>query len=74
MIIKNYEKIKKISKNKKVVIGFGICNKTIKKLKKADGLVVGSQLCLEISKSIIKRQNPVTKLGKVVYKLRKEIN
>ena len=74
MIIKNYEKIKKISKNKKVVIGFGITNKTIKKLKKADGLVVGSQLCLEISKSIIKRQNPVTKLGKVVYKLRKEIN
>ena len=74
MIIKNYDKIKKISKNKKVVIGFGITNKTIKRLKKADGLVVGSQLCLEISKSIIKRQNPVTKLGKVVYKLRKEIN
>ena len=53
--------------------GFGITEKTISKLKSADGLVVGSAICKEISKSIKKRQNPVTKLNKVVYNLKNQI-
>ena len=72
-IIKNYNKIKKISNNKNLVIGFGITTKTISSLKTADGLVVGSQLCKAITDSIEKRQNPVTKLNKIVYKLKKQI-
>jgi tryptophan synthase alpha chain len=55
------------------VIGFGITNKTIASLKKADGLVVGSQLCKTITNSVKKRQNPVTKLDKLVYSLKKKI-
>ena len=72
-ILQNYDKIKKLSKNKSLVIGFGITNKTISSLKKADGLVVGSQLCKTITDSIKKRQNPVTMLNKLVYSLRKKI-
>ena len=72
-IIKNYNKIKKLSNNKNLVIGFGITTKTISSLKTADGLVVGSQLCKAITDSIEKRQNPVTKLNKIVYKLKKQI-
>ena len=72
-ILQNYDKIKKLSKNKSLVIGFGITNKTISSLKKADGLVVGSQLCKTITDSIKKRQNPVTKLSKLVYNLKKKI-
>ncbi len=72
-IFKNYNKIKKISKNKNCVIGFGITEKTISKLKKADGLVVGSALCKEITNSIQKRQNPVTNLGNMVKKLKSKI-
>ena len=74
-ILKNYNKIKKIIKNrnKNLVIGFGITSKTISSLKKADGLVVGSALCKEISKSIKKRQNPVTNVGNMVKKLRAKI-
>ena len=49
-ILKNYQKIKKINKNKNYVIGFGITEKTISNLKSADGLVVGSEICKEISK------------------------
>ena len=45
----------------------------IKSLRKADGLVVGSELCKGISDSLKKRQNPVTKLNKMVSKLKKEI-
>ena len=59
--------------NKNLVIGFGITNKTISSLKTADGLVVGSQLCKTISDSIEKRQNPVTKLDKLVYSLKSKI-
>ena len=55
------------------MIGFGITNKTISSLKLADGLVVGSQLCKTITDSIKKRQNPVTKLSKLVYNLKKKI-
>ena len=72
-IIKNYNKIKKIAKNKSLVIGFGITNKTISDLKLADGLVVGSQLCKTISNSIKKGQNPVTNISKLVYNLKNKI-
>ena len=72
-ILENYEKIKKINNSKNLVIGFGITNKTIASLRKADGLVVGSELCKTITNSIRKRQNPVTKLNKLVYSLKKKI-
>ena len=72
-ILENYKKIKRININKNLVIGFGITNKTISSLKEADGLVVGSQLCKTITDSIKKRQNPVTKLDKLVYSLRNKI-
>jgi len=72
-ILQNYNKIKKINHKKNLVIGFGITDKTIASLKKADGLVVGSQLCKAISNSIKKRQNPVTKLNKIVYNLKNQI-
>ena len=72
-IIKNYTKIKKLNKNKNCVIGFGITEKTIFKLKSADGLVVGSAICKEISKSIAKRQNPVTNVSNIVLRLKNMI-
>ena len=72
-ILENYKKIKKLNSNKNLVIGFGIKNKTISSLKTADGLVVGSQLCKTITDSIKKRQNPVTKLDKLVYSLKNKI-
>ena len=72
-IIYNYKKIKKLIVNKNLVIGFGITNKTISSLKIADGLVVGSQLCKTITDSVKKRQNPVTKLDKLVYNLKNKI-
>ena len=72
-ILENYKKIKRININKNLVIGFGITNKTISSLKEADGLVVGSQLCKTITDSIKKRQNPVTKLDKLVYSLKNKI-
>ena len=72
-ILERYNKIKKINRSKNIVIGFGITEKTIESLKKADGLVVGSALCNEISKSIKKRQNPVTNVTNIVKRLRKKI-
>lgn len=73
VILKNYNKIKKINKNKNVVIGFGITNKTISALKTADGLVVGSQLCKTITNSIKKRLNTAKVLNNVVYNLKKKV-
>jgi tryptophan synthase alpha chain len=73
-IIEKYNKIKNLDKNKNVVIGFGITEKTIASLRKADGLVVGSVLCKEISKSIKKRQNPVTNVTNIVKRLRNKIS
>ena len=73
VILKNYNKIKKINKNKNVVIGFGITNKTIAALKTADGLVVGSQLCKTITNSIKKRLNTAKVLNNVVYNLKKKL-
>jgi tryptophan synthase alpha chain len=72
-ILEKYDKIKNLNKNKDIVIGFGITEKTIASLKKADGLVVGSALCKEISKSIKKRQNPVISVTNIVKRLRKKI-
>ena len=72
-ILKNYHKIKKINPKKNCVIGFGITEKTISKLKSADGLVVGSAICKEITRSLKKRQNPVTNVVKLVNKLKNKI-
>ena len=72
-ILQNYSKIKNISRNKNIVIGFGITDKTIAALKKADGLVVGSQLCKTITNSLKKRLNTAKVLNKMVYKLKKRI-
>tara|TARA_Y100001936_G_C15506236_1_gene375718 strand:- start:213 stop:479 length:267 start_codon:yes stop_codon:yes gene_type:complete len=72
-ILKEYSKIKKLTKSKNVVIGFGITEKTINSLKKADGLVVGSAICKEITDSIKRRQNTVTNVTNVVRKLKNKI-
>ena len=72
-ILQNYNAIKRINTKKNLVIGFGITNKSISSLKSADGLVVGSMLCKTITNSLKMRQNPVTKLDKVVYNLKKKI-
>ena len=72
-IILNYKKIKIINPKKNCVIGFGITEKTISSLRSADGLVVGSAICKEITKSLKKGQNPVTKAGNMVKKLKDKI-
>ena len=72
-ILKNYSIIKRINPRKNLVIGFGITDKTISSFKSANGLVVGSMLCKTITNSLKMRQNPVTKLDKVVYNLRNKI-
>ena len=72
-ILKNYYKIKKIDPKKNYVIGFGITKKSIARLKLADGLVVGSEICKEITKSLAKRQNPVTNVNKTVISLKNKI-
>ena len=72
-ILQKYNEIKNLNKRKNIVIGFGITEKTIASLKKADGLVVGSALCKEISKSINKKQNPVTNVTNIVKRLRNKI-
>ena len=73
-ILTNYDKIKKIGRNKNCVIGFGITEKTISKLKTADGLVVGSVICKEITKSLKNRQNPVINVSKIVTRLKNKIS
>ena len=72
-ILENYNKIKRVNPKKNLVIGFGITDKTISSLKSANGLVVGSMLCETITNSLKMGQNPVTKLDKVVYNLKKKI-
>tara|TARA_B100001123_G_scaffold376410_1_gene443047 strand:- start:226 stop:498 length:273 start_codon:yes stop_codon:yes gene_type:complete len=74
-ILKNYNKIKKIIKNRKknLVIGFGITSKNISSFKSSDGCVVGSEICKKISESIKKRQNPVTNVNNMVKKLKSKI-
>ena len=72
-ILEKYNEIKKVNRNKNIVIGFGITEKTIASLRKADGLVVGSALCKEISKSVENRQNPVTNVTNIVRRLKNKI-
>ena len=72
-ILREYFKLKKYSKSKNIVIGFGITKKTINSLRKADGLVVGSAICNEITKSIKKGQNAVTNVTKLVLSLKNKI-
>jgi len=72
-ILINYNKVKKINKSKNCVIGFGITNKSISSFKNADGVVVGSEICKEITKSIEKRQNPVTNVSNMVKRLKNKI-
>ena len=72
-ILQNYNSIKRINPKKNLVIGFGITDKTISSLKLANGLVIGSMLCRTITNSLKMRQNPVTKLDKVVYNLKNKI-
>tara|TARA_B100000963_G_scaffold166586_1_gene144627 strand:+ start:1197 stop:2000 length:804 start_codon:yes stop_codon:yes gene_type:complete len=72
-ILQNYNKIRKINPKKNLVIGFGITDKSISSLKSANGLVVGSMLCKTITNSLKMGQNPVTKLDKVVYNLKRKI-
>tara|TARA_Y100000389_G_scaffold19874_1_gene17218 strand:+ start:1285 stop:2088 length:804 start_codon:yes stop_codon:yes gene_type:complete len=72
-ILKKYSQIKIQNRNKNVVVGFGITEKTISSLKKADGLVVGSQICKEITNSIKKRQNTVTNVTNIVKRLKNKI-
>ena len=71
-ILDNYNKIKKIDKNKNCVIGFGITNKSIKSFKNSDGVVVGSEICKEITRSLNNRQNPVTNVSRLVKNLKKK--
>ena len=72
-ILQKYNSIKRVNPKKNLVIGFGITDKTITSLKSANGLVVGSMLCKTIANSLKMGQNPVTKLDKVVYNLKKKI-
>jgi len=72
-IIQNYNAIKRINPKKNLVIGFGITDKTISSLKSVNGVVLGSYLCKTITNSLKMRQNPVTKLDKVVYNLKNKI-
>ena len=71
-ILQSYNSIKRINPKKNLVIGFGITDETISSLKSANGLVVGSMLCKTITNSLKMGQNPVTKLDKLVYKLKKK--
>ena len=75
-ILRNYNKIKKIIKNrrKNLVIGFGITSKNISSFKNSDGCVVGSEICKKISKSIKNRQNPVTNVVNMVKNLRRKLS
>ena len=72
-ILNKYFEIKKMSRSKNAVIGFGITKNNIAFFKKSDGLVVGSALCKGISDSLKKRQNPVINLNKMVKELKSKI-
>ena len=72
-ILKNYDNIKNLSKNKNCVIGFGITDKNISKFKSANGVVVGSLNSKIITNSIEKNHNPVIKLDRMIKKLKNGI-
>jgi len=75
-IMENYNKIKKIirNRNKNLVIGFGITSQNISSFKTADGCVVGSEICKKISQSIKNKQNPVTNVFNMVKNLKRKIS
>ncbi len=72
-ILKNYNKIKKINKNKNIVVGFGITDKTISSLKKTDGLVVGSALVKTITDSLNHKRSTLIAAEQMVKKLKAKI-
>ena len=72
-IIKNYNKIKNLAKDKNCVIGFGITDKNISKFKSANGVVVGSLNSKIITNAIKKKHNPVIKLDRMSFELKKKI-
>ena len=76
IILKNYNKVKKIikNKNKNLVIGFGITSKNISSFTSSDGCVVGSEICKKISQSIKNKQNPVTNVFNMVKNLKRKIS
>ena len=69
----NYLKIKKLSKKKNCVIGFGITKDNIASFKTVDGLVVGSQICREISNSIKNKQKITKNVDKLAKILKRRI-
>tara|TARA_B100000029_G_scaffold292969_1_gene286488 strand:+ start:385 stop:1188 length:804 start_codon:yes stop_codon:yes gene_type:complete len=73
-ILENYNKIKRIDKSKKLVIGFGITSKNIASFKMADGCVVGSEICKKISQSLEKRQNSVKNVNNMLKNLRRKLS
>ena len=73
-ILKNYQIIKKLAKNKNCVIGFGITDQTISSFKSADGVVVGSLNSKIITNAIKKKHNPVTKLSNMSRRLKNKIS
>ncbi len=72
-ILKNYNKIKNLAKGKNCVIGFGITDKNISKFKSANGVVVGSLNSKIITNALKKHLNPVTKLDRMIKKLKNKI-
>ena len=73
-IKKRFNLIKKISPDKKCIIGFGITADTISDFKDTDACVVGSALCREITKSIDKELNPATNVGNMVSDLKQKLS
>ena len=73
-IIERFQFIKKLSPEKKCIIGFGITADTINDFKKTDACVVGSVLCREISNSIDKELNPAINIGSMVRQLKDNLN
>ena len=68
--MKRFNLIKKISPDKKCIIGFGITADTINDFKDTDACVVGSALCREITRSIDEELNPATNVGNMVTDLK----
>ena len=73
-IKKRFNLIKKISPDKKCIIGFGITSDTINDFKDTDACVVGSALCREITRSIDEELNPATNVGNMVSDLKQKLS
>ena len=71
---KRFNLIKKISPDKKCIIGFGITADTINDFKDTDACVVGSALCREITRSIDEELNPATNVGNMVSDLKQKLS